>query len=124
MGISIADLFNDPRTMGELPDADVAGQEGIPGEGPFMRMYLKFQGEQIRTARFETYNCPYAVACGSWVTRWVEGRTIAQASVLETEDVSRILGGLPLAKEHCASLAVKSLRAGLQEWQELRKEEA
>ena len=82
-GEIVAQLFNDPRTLGEMADADLVGQEGVPGEGPFMTMYLKLEGDIVREAGFQTYNCPYAVACGSWVTRWLVGRTIEQARLLE-----------------------------------------
>lgn len=123
-GIDIATLFNDPKTMGTFPEADLTGQEGVEGEGPFMRMHLKFTGEIIQAARFETYGCPYAVACGSWVTQWVAGKTFAQAGILDAEALSRILGGLPLGKEHCAHLAVKSLQDGLRQERLLQKEGA
>ena len=109
----VAQLFNDPGTLGALTDADAIGREGAPGEGPYMTMYLKLDGETVREARFETYSCPYAVACGSWVTRWLVGRTAEEARLLETSDLGLILGGLPLGKEHCASLAVLSLRKAL-----------
>ena len=110
----VAQLFNDPRTLGALPDANAVGQEGVPGQGPYMTVYLKVVRETIEDARFETYSCPYAVACGSWVTRWAVGRTAEQARLLETGDLSLILGGLPLGKEHCASLAVNALRKALE----------
>ena len=115
---TVAELFNDPRTLGALPDADAVGQEGLPGEGPYMTLYLKLEGCVVTDARFETYGCPYSVACGSWVTRWVVGRTAEQALMLDAGDLSAILGGLPLGKEHCASLAVLSLRKTLSVWQE------
>lgn len=52
---TIAILFNDPRTLGALPDADAIGHEGVPGEGP---MFLKSEGDLEREALFETYSCP------------------------------------------------------------------
>ncbi len=107
---TVANLFNDPKTLGALPDADVTGQEGMPGEGPYMRMHLRLQGDRVLEATFETYGCPYCVACGSFTTRWVTGRTVQQALALEPGDLALLLGGLPLGKEHCASLAVSSLR--------------
>jgi nitrogen fixation protein NifU and related proteins len=110
---TVVQLFNNPQTQGALPDADAVGQEGVPGEGPFMTVYLKLDRGSVREARFETYACPYAVACGAWVTRWVVGRTTEQALLLEASDLSAILGGLPLGKEHCASLAVGALRVAL-----------
>ena len=57
--------------------------------------------------------CPNAIACGNWVARWVAGRTPGEARILEAEDLRRVLGGLPLGKEHCADLAVDALRAAL-----------
>ena len=75
-----------------------------------MVMYLKVGADCIQDARFETYGCPYAVACGSWVTRWAVGRTAEQTLALEPGDLGILLGGLPLGKEHCAGLAVNSLR--------------
>ena len=51
---------------------------------------------------------------GNRVTRWAVGRTAEQARLLETGDLSLILGGLPLGKERCASLAVLSLRKALE----------
>ena len=41
------------------------------------------------------------------------GRTPDEARVLEAEDLRRVLGGLPLGKEHCADLVVEALRAAL-----------
>jgi len=99
--------------QGVLPDAEVIGQEGIAGEGPFMILYLRFDGEQIAAARFETYGCPAAIASGNWLTNWLVGKTIENAGVIEAEDLMRMLGGLPLGKEHCAFLAIKALRSAL-----------
>ena len=45
-------------------------------------------------------------------------RLAEQARMLEAADVGLLLGGLPLGKEHCASLAISSLRKGLNAWQE------
>ena len=106
-------LFQAPHHMGPLVDADAIGCEGSPGEGPHMVVYLRMDGPRIGEAWYETYGCPNAIACGSWVTRWVAGRTPDEARILEAEDLRRVLGGLPLGKEHCADLVVEALRAAL-----------
>jgi NifU-like protein involved in Fe-S cluster formation len=117
-------LFNDPKTLGSLPDADVTGRAGVQGEGPFLYIFLKFAGERIENARFETYGCPVAIACGSWVTQWVAGRTPEQSGLLEANDLRTVLGGVPLGKEHCADLAVTALRDGLRQERQARMEGA
>lgn len=100
-------------TMGAIEEPEAVGRVGVPGEGPFMTMYLRSDGKHIQEARFETYGCPTAIACGSWVTQWVVGRSVDQAKALSAQDLMLVLGGLPLGKEHCAGLAAGSLQDAL-----------
>jgi nitrogen fixation NifU-like protein len=103
---------------GEMADADAVGQAGTPGEGPFATIWLKTVGERIVQTGFETHGCPYSVACAAWLTQWATGKTREEALVLDAGDLMKVLGGLPLGKEHCAVLAVNALRDGLQHWQQ------
>ena len=73
---------------------------------------------KIAAASFDTYGCPAATATASWLTRWVEGKTVEQASVIDPGMLMQVLGGLPLAKEHTAYLAVKALQAALADLRE------
>ena len=107
--------FNSPHRRGPLEAADACGQAGAPGEGPYTTIWLRMESDQIVEASFDTYGCPAATATASWVTRWVEGKTIEQASVITPGMLMQVLGGLPLAKEHTAYLAVKALHAALSE---------
>jgi NifU-like protein involved in Fe-S cluster formation len=80
-----------------------------------MKIMLRMEGEQIVKAGFDTYGCPSCIACGSWITQWVEGRTREAVSIIESNDLRIVLGGLPLGKEHCAQLAVNALKCALSE---------
>lgn len=95
--------------MGALANADAVGRRGVQGEGPFVTMYLRLEGDRIAEAWFETWGCPVAIACGSWLTRWAGGRSLAQVSVIQPDDLARVLGGVPLGKEHCPELSVGAL---------------
>jgi nitrogen fixation protein NifU and related proteins len=110
--------FNNPHRRGPLAEADVCGQAGAPGEGPYTAIWLKAADGKIVAASFDTYGCPAATATASWLTRWVEGKTVEQASVITPPMLIQVLGGLPLAKEHTAYLAVKALQAALSELRE------
>lgn len=114
----VLEHFANPHHQGETSDADVVGQAGVRGEGPFMTIGLRLKSglqreqaaqqedgngtQQIEEAWFSTYGCPAAVACGSWLTKWVEGKTTDAVLVVEAKDVAVMVGGLPLGKEHCA----------------------
>lgn len=80
-----------------------------------MQIALRAEAGRVAQAYFQTYNCPSAVACGSWLMKWLEGQTISTAASLEASDLMSVLGGLPLGKEHCAELAMKALRYALQQ---------
>jgi NifU-like protein involved in Fe-S cluster formation len=100
-----------------MPDADVTGTAGIQGQGPYLQLFAKIEAQLVKEASYQTYTCPNAIACGSWVARWMEGRGPEALSVLTADDLMRVLGGLPLGKEHCALLAVSALRDLLCQWE-------
>jgi NifU-like protein len=110
---TVLQQFQHPHNLGLFENPDVLGRAGMPGEGPYLAIALCLADRRIVAASFETYGCPSAIACGSWLTKWVEGKTIKQAGVITAEDLMRILGGLPLGKEHAAHLAVNALRDAL-----------
>lgn len=103
--------------MGSLAQANAIGCDGIPDQGPYLKIYLKVEEEHIREASFETYGCPTAVACGEWLTTWSTGKAIHSATGIKAGELAAVLGGLPLGKEHCAELAVNALKFAIREFQ-------
>ena len=114
---TILNHFLAPYHRGDFGEADVIGQDGIEGEGPYMEIALQMDGERIRQGHFETYGCPAAIACGSRLMQWIEGETVADAADLKAEELSALLGGLPLGKEHCARIAISALNSALRQWE-------
>lgn len=106
------ELASEPRLTSEHRAAGHAlvSQSGEPGQGPWLRLILQFDGEIFTEAKFETYGCPTAMRCGDWLCQWLIGRTPEQADVIETKDLILVIGGVPLGKEFCADLAVEALR--------------
>ena len=98
---------------------DIPGIAGIPGQGPHMIILLRVgqegdqDGRKITRARFSSYRCPAAQACGEWVTEAVQGKTVEEAHALGEQDVLAGVGAMPLGREHCPKLAIDSLRNAL-----------
>lgn len=107
--------WQQPHHRGIPPALEVTGQEGFPGQGPYMQLALEMEGGAVRAAWFQTYNCPVAIACGSWLAQWLEGKTLEQARLLQIQDLEAMLGGLPPGKEHCSKLAMRTLNSALRE---------
>ncbi len=100
-----------PYHLHAMPDADIQACIGVEGQGLYMRFYAKLRQQIIAEASFQTFSCPNAIACGSWITRWMEGRDKDVLDKLEADDLVRVLGGLQAGKEQIAVMAVSALRA-------------
>jgi len=117
----VIELFLSPRNLGPLSDPD--GYARFTGPcGDTMEIYLKLEGERIREASFITDGCGTTVACGSMVTELAKGKTVREAFAIDPELLLEELGGLPEADQHCAVLAVDTLRRALRDALDQRRE--
>ena len=109
----LLDHFQNPRNVGDLPDADATVELENPVCGDVIRLSLKLQNGRIAEIRFKAKGCVPAMACGSALTELVLGRTTQEASVLGRDDLTRAVGGLPQASSHAAQLALDALSSAL-----------
>ena len=56
------------------------------------------------------------MACASFLTELVQGKTIAEARQLRREELLKAIGGLPKASVHASHLAIDALKAVLKNW--------
>jgi nitrogen fixation NifU-like protein len=101
-----------PHNLGALLDPD--GHAVVLGScGDTMEMFLRINGSRIEVATFGTDGCGPTVACGSMLTRMVQGMTLDQAGAVDGADLILALDGLPAEHVHCATLAVEALREAI-----------
>jgi NifU-like protein involved in Fe-S cluster formation len=105
-------IMDDPSQDGNKPKA-IVGVCGVPGQGPHMVIVAHYLGTQIVDARFSTYGCPAAHACGQWITETIEDKQLSDASLISEDDIIRAIGQMPLGREHCPGLAIKALQDAL-----------
>ena len=108
------DHFQNPRNVGEMPDADAVGKAGSPTCGDILRLYLKFADGRVSRASFKTFGCGAAIATSSVLTELVIGKTPDELGRMTNQDVADALGGLPPIKMHCSVLAEQALRSALE----------
>jgi NifU-like protein involved in Fe-S cluster formation len=108
-----------PATVGPLAGATHQGIAGTPGEGPYLILTLRLEGENILDAAYQTYGCPAAMASGSITAQILRNRTVQQALLVTAKDIDLLLGGLPEGKGHCAQLAVDALQDALKEFKDV-----
>lgn len=99
---------HNPTNMGRMAEPDAYGiVHGWCGDT--MEIYLRLDKESVKEATFVTDGCGPSVACGSMLTRMVQGMSLEEASGIRPEDLIVALDGLPEDSVHCAELAVKTL---------------
>jgi nitrogen fixation NifU-like protein len=117
----VIDHFQNPRNVGEIPDADGVGR--VTGScGDTMEIYLRVRGDRIIDANFWTDGCGTSIVSGSMTTELAKGKSIAEAWGITKDVILSSLGGLPEESEHCALLAADTLRAAVRDYMALKKE--
>ncbi|MBN2547746.1 MAG: P-loop NTPase [Anaerolineales bacterium] len=106
-------LIESQENVGSLENPDARGKiRGWCGDS--MQIDLRLSGETIQEARFTTDGCKATIACGCMITRLARGKTRHEAKQITPEDLIAALDGLPKAHEHCAELAVNTLRQAIE----------
>jgi nitrogen fixation NifU-like protein len=127
----VVELFQHPRNMGEIKNADAIGTVGNPTCGDVMKLYLKIDKKNIsgkeketyyiKDVKFQTMGCGAAIAVSSMLTELAKGKTIEEAKKITNADIAKKLGGLPPIKYHCSLLGAEALHAAIKNLEEKKK---
>ena len=106
----VMDHFQRPRNAGTLENATAQVELTNPVCGDVLRLAVRVESGRIAAARFKASGCVPAIACGSWLAEWLEGRAVIELGALTDKQVAESLGGLPPASHHAAQLAMDVAR--------------
>ncbi len=112
----VMEEFNNPKNVGEIPDANAIGEVGNAVCGDIMKIYMKIENDVIVDIKFRTFGCGAAIATSSMSTQMVLGKTVEEAMQLTNKQVMDALGGLPAQKVHCSLLAEEAITAALKNY--------
>jgi nitrogen fixation protein NifU and related proteins len=105
----VLDHFEHPRNIGELsaPDAEVRLEHPVCGD--IMNLAVKLANGRIDQVRYRTRGCVASIAAGSCLTEMIQGKSLAEVSALQRDQLLEALGGLPNASVHATHLAMDAL---------------
>lgn len=107
---AVLDHFKNPRNVGELPNATSTVEVSNPVCGDVLQLAARVEGGRICEARFRAKGCVTSVACGSYLTETLAGKSVQEAEKITPQQIAEALGGLPPATMHAAQLAFDALR--------------
>ncbi len=109
-------LFETPKNVGELSDANGIGIAKEPLYGNVVKIWIIVEGDNIVSATFKSNGCVPIIASASILTEIVMNKTIEAALETRKVDIVKALGGLPPKKHHCALLALKAFKTAVQDY--------
>ena len=84
--------------------------------GDTMQIYLNIDDGKITDAKFQAIGCAAAYASGSALTKMIKGKALEESEKIGEGEIIKHLGGLPVAKFHCACLAKKTLEQTIEQY--------
>lgn len=118
----VMEVFQNPKNVGEIENADGVGTVGNASCGDIMQISLKIENDIIVDAKFKTFGCAAAIATSSTATEMVKGMTVEEALKLTNKRVVEALGGLPAQKLHCSVLAEEGIKKAIEDYRSKQKE--
>ncbi|MBR6729182.1 MAG: Fe-S cluster assembly scaffold protein NifU [Clostridia bacterium] len=112
----VMDHFENPRNVGEIPDANAIGQVGNAKCGDIMKIYMKIENDIVVDCKFKTFGCGAAIATSSMATEMVKGKSLDEVKKLTNKAVMEALDGLPAPKVHCSVLAEEAIDAAIADY--------
>ena len=104
-----------PLYVGMLPNPEGYGR--ITGTcGDTIEIFLRFEGDRVKNATFQTNGCGSSIVCGSFAAEIAQGKGPDEIAEITGEMILDILGGLPEKNRHCAFLAAEALQEALNDY--------
>ena len=117
----IVDHFENPRNVGSLDPKNRSvgtGLVGAPACGDVMKLQIQVDDAgNIEKAVFKTFGCGSAIASSSYITEWLKGKTLDEASKIKNTTIAQSLA-LPPVKIHCSVLAEDAVKAAIQNYRD------
>lgn len=115
---AVLDHLENPRNVGEMPDATVRSEATNPVCGDLLQFYLKIKDEIIIASSFQAQACPPCIAAASVLTEIINGLTLEKASLIKAADIRNLLDPLPRNKDHCPVLAIDGLQNAIRKYRQ------
>jgi len=107
--------YRKPSNFGVLENPDAIGKVKGPC-GDTMKISLKIENGRMIDARFWTDGCGATIACGSMLTKIINGKTLPEANEITSSQLLDALKGLPIEHHHCAILAINTLQDAIKNY--------
>lgn len=116
------EIFKNPANRGSMPSPTLSSRGVNSMCGDELDLYLKVDNGVITDAKFESVSCSVSVVSASILTEILVGKTISQAKEITKEELLSLIGvNLSTSRVKCATLALETLKKGIEEYESRSK---
>lgn len=112
------EIYKNPSNRGKIavPTFSSRGVNSMCGDE--LDLYLRVEKGVITEAKFESVSCSVSIVSASILTEILVGKTIAQAKDITKEELLSLVGvNLSTSRVKCATLALETLKKGIEEYE-------
>jgi nitrogen fixation NifU-like protein len=117
----VIERFKNPKNAGQLKKFNGLGKAGDPDCSDVIELNILFEKGIIKDAKFKVYGCPGAISTTDAFIDLAKGKTIERALKISEEEISDLLGGLPLSHMHFSKLPIEAFKNALEDYKNKRK---
>lgn len=123
----INERFLHPRNVGEAEKTNAFGTGATFVCGSFVRFYLEidFAAKEIRSAKFKSNGCGYAIAAADVAAEKIVGQKLTSLHGLEELklEIERELGEFSAQRRHCLEICFDAVHQAFANFREFQIEE-
>jgi NifU-like protein involved in Fe-S cluster formation len=109
----VLDHFHHPRNAGEIGEDD-AIEVTNPVCGDVLKLWAVLREGRVAEAKFKVEGCIPAVACASFLTEMMKGKTVPELRSITADQIEAGLDGLPPVSRHATALAIGGLHQAIE----------
>lgn len=114
---TVINEYRNPMYFGVLENPDAVGIIKGPC-GDTMKIMVHIVDDKILDARFWTDGCGATLAAGNMLIKMIKEKTVDEAKRISNAQLVDTLDGLPKEHNHCALLAVNTLKQAIKQYRE------
>lgn len=117
----LLDHFEHPRNTGELEGANATAEGENPVCGDRFRVQLRIHDGVVDAMAWTAQGCVPAIAAASAASVLLPGMTVEEATRLNRDALTAVLGPIPPRKNHALALVVATLAQALNAYRSLAR---
>ena len=112
----IMNEFYNPQNYGVIKGAHGVGKVVSDIGSEIIKIYISVDGNKIVDAQFQTFGGVVAIACTSFATSLMIGKTLAEVSKLNANDILALAGDVPESKMYVVQAVVNAVHGAVENY--------